>query len=79
MAKWLLAFQPFRFTVRHIKGEQNVAAEKRSRIPWPLVTPQAVDVIQLAGELELDSEAQEEFDSESEEEVKEPIQEEESA
>ena len=47
-----MAQQPFRFVVKHIKGEENVAADRLSRIPWPMATPKAVDVIQLAGELE---------------------------
>ena len=68
VAKWLLALQQFRFVITHIKGEENVAADRLSRIPWPVATPTAVDVIQLAGELELDSAWEEESDSDSEEE-----------
>ena len=62
VAKWLLALYPFRFTVPHIKGQENVAADRLSRIPWPVATPKAVDIIQLAGELELDSAGEEESD-----------------
>ena len=76
VAKWLLALQPFRFTVTHIKGEETVAADRLSRIPWPVAMPKAVDVIQLAGELELDSEGEAESHSESEEEGEEFVQEE---
>ena len=68
LSKWLLAVQPFRFTVTHIKGEENVAADIVSRITWPVATPKAVDVIHLAGELELDRAGDEESDSDSEEE-----------
>ena len=39
-----------------------------------MATPKAVDVIQLAGELELHSEREEESDSESEEEGEQFIQ-----
>ena len=76
VAKGLLALQPFRFTVTHIKGEENVAADRLSRIPWPVAMPKAVDVIQRADEVELDSEGEEESDSESEQEGEEFIQEE---
>ena len=63
----------------HIKGEENVAADRLSRIPWPVATPTAVDVIQRAGELELDSAGEEEADSDSEEEGEECFQEDNSA
>ena len=79
VAKWPLALQPFRFVVTHIKGEENVAAERLSRIPWPVATPKAVDVIQLAVELEVDSAGEEESDSYRVEEGEEPFQEEDSA
>ena len=55
----------------HIKGEENVAAHRLSRIHLPVAMPKAVDVIQLAAELELDSEGEEEesdSDSEAEDE-----------
>ena len=79
VAKWLLALQPFRFVITHIKGEENVAADRLSRIPWPVASPTAVDVIQLAGELELDSAGEEESDSDSEDEGDECFQEDNSA
>ena len=79
VAKWLLALQTYRFTVTHIKAEENVAADKLSRIPWPVATATAMDVIQLAGELELDSAVEEESDSDSEEEGEECFQEDNSA
>ena len=63
----------------HIKGEDNVAAGKLSRIPWPVATPKAVDIIQLAGELELGSGREEESDSDSEEKGAECFQEDKSA
>ena len=56
VAKWLLALQIYRFRMTHIKGQENVAAEKLSRIPWSLGKPKVVDFIQLRDELELDSE-----------------------
>ena len=68
VAKWLLALQPFRFVVTHITGEENVDADRLSPIPWPVAKPKAVDVIQLAGELELASAGEEESDSDSEKE-----------
>ena len=67
VAKWLLPFQPFRFVVTHIKGEENVGADRVSGIPWPLAMTEAVDVIQLSGELEVDCAVEEESDSDSEE------------
>ena len=51
----------------HIKGDENVVADRLSRIPWPVATPKAVDVIQIAGELELESAREEESDSDCEE------------
>ena len=58
-----------------MKGEENVVADKFARIPWPVATPKAVEIIQLAGELELDIDAEEESDSDTEEEGEECIQE----
>ena len=55
---WLLAVEPFSFTVNYIKGEENVAADKLSRNPWPEAIPQAVEIIQLVGEIELDTDEQ---------------------
>ena len=65
--------------VTHVKGEENVSADRLSRIPWPVAPSKAVDVIQLAGQLELDSAAEEESDSDSEDEGKECYQEDNSA
>ena len=38
----------------HITVEKNVGAVKPSQIRWPLLTPKALDIIQLAAELESD-------------------------
>ena len=62
-----MALQPFRFTLNHIHGEANVAADKLSRIAWPVAMRKAVKIVQRAGELELDCDAEEESDSDSEE------------
>ena len=66
VAKWLLALQPFGFTVNHIKGEENVAADNLSRIPRPVAMAKAVEIVQLAGDLEHDTDAEEEPDSDTE-------------
>ena len=42
-----------------MNGEGLVSADKLSIIPWPLAMAKAVDIVQLAGELELDSAAEE--------------------
>ena len=78
-AKCLLALHPFRFTGTHFKGEENLAADKHPRIPCPVATHTAVDVIQVAGELDIDSEGEEESYSESEEEEEELIPQQDSA
>ena len=60
--------------MNNIKGEENFAGDKLSRIPWPVATPKTVEIIQLAGKLDLDSDA-EEYDFDSEEEGEEPLKE----
>ena len=75
IAKWLLALQPFRFTLNHIKGEVKVAAAKLSRSPWTVATPKAVEIIQLAGDFEPDSDAEEESNSDREQDAEEVFQE----
>ena len=62
-----MALQLFRFTVTHITGEEGIVAYKLSRIPRPMATPNVLEIIQLAGELELASDAEEESDSYSKE------------
>ena len=66
---WLPALQIFRFTGNPMTGKKNVRGDRRSRFPWAVVTPQAVEIIQLAGELELDTDPKEESESESEEDA----------
>ena len=73
--KLLLALQPFRFTVNDIKVEENVGADKPSRITWPVAMPQAVEIVKLPDEFEPDSDA-EESDSDLEEDGEECFQEE---
>ena len=68
VAKWLLALQTFRFVLIHIKSEENFAADRLSRIPWPVATLKAVNVIQLGGDLEFDSAGEDKSDSDREEE-----------
>ena len=75
VSKWLLALHPFRFTVNHIKGEENVAADKVSRIHWPVAIPKAVEIVQLAGEIEFDRAAENRSDSECEADGEEIFQE----
>ena len=65
VAKWQLALQPFRFTRPQIKDEEPVVGDKLSRIPWSVATPKAVDIIQLARELEVGSAGEEESDSDT--------------
>ena len=67
VAMLLLALQPFRFTVTYITDEENVGADKVSRIPSPVARSKAVEINRLAGEIECDTEAEEESDSEIEE------------
>ena len=52
----------------YLKGERNVATKKLSRIHWPVAIPKAVEIIELAGQIEVDTETEAESDSESEEE-----------
>ena len=68
VAQLLRALLLFRFTVNHIKGGENVAADKVSTIPWPVTIPKAVELVQFTGDIELDPEAPKEYDSDSEEE-----------
>ena len=44
-----------------------MTADKLWGIHWPVARPKAVEIIQVAGELEIDREASQESDSESEE------------
>ena len=46
----------FSFHGTHIKGEENIAADKLSRIHCRVATIKDLELIQLALELELDSE-----------------------
>ena len=62
------ALQPFGFFVHHITGEENVGEAKLSRIPWRMAVPSVVKIVQLAGQIELHTEAGEESKSGSEEE-----------
>ena len=71
VAKWLLALQPFRLTLNHITVEWPFVADKQARIPWPVAMHTAGEIVQLAGELELDSEAEHEWDSDLEQEAEE--------
>ena len=54
---------PFLLTGSRINGEENEAAENLSRISLPVPMPIAVEFVKLEGELERDSEAEEESDS----------------
>ena len=36
VTKWLLALQPYTFTIEVIRGTANVVADSLSRIPWPV-------------------------------------------
>ena len=74
VATWLLALQPYGFIVTHIKGEENEVADKLARIAWAVAKPIAVEIIQHAGELEFDRNAEEECDSDIDEEEEERIQ-----
>ena len=49
-------------------GDDNVEGDKLSRIPSPQAMPSAREIVQLAGELQLDRDAEEESYSVSEEE-----------
>ena len=63
VAMLLLPLQPFRFTMTYINDEENVGADKVSKIPSPVAVPKAVEINQLAGEIELDTEAEEDSHS----------------
>ena len=69
VAMSLLDLKPFPFTVNDIKGEKNGAAYNLSRINWPAAAPKAGEIVRLAGEIELDTEA-EECHSDCEEEIR---------
>ena len=74
VANWLLALQPFRFTVNHIKGNSIVAVDTFSRIPWPVAMPKACEIIQVEGELDVDIVVEEESESQSQEKGEESFQ-----
>ena len=61
--------------MNQIKGEEPVASDKLSRIPCPVAVRKSVDIIQLAGEIELDTNAEKESDSKREKEGEEYLQE----
>ena len=61
--------------MNNIKGEENVAADTLSRIPWQVAIPKAFEIIQLAGEIERDPKAKDESQSASELEGEEILQE----
>ena len=56
--------------------EEDVAARNLTRIYWPATTLQAVAIIELAGKIDVDREAEEESDWESVEEGEKFFQEE---
>ena len=53
--KWLLALQPFLFTVNHINGEKNVVADRLSRITSLVAVPIALEIVRLTGEIGRDT------------------------
>ena len=48
VANSLLDGEHFLFSANHSQGVKNVAAEKLARIPWPVLMPKTVQIVQLA-------------------------------
>ena len=49
--------------MKHIKGEDNGAAVKFSRIAWPEAVAKAGEIVNLAGAIEIDTHTADEYES----------------